>query len=116
MNSLNSILIEGILEKEPLYRITARGTPVCTFKVVSSGSYREDGELKEEQGCFSIESWRAMADHCNALGHKGSGVRVVGRLKELRWDDRTGKKQSRIIIVGEHVEFRPEQKEEGVKE
>jgi single-strand DNA-binding protein len=42
-------------------------------------------------------------------------VRVVGRLKEERWTDRTGKEQSRVTIVGEHVEFRPEQKKRGTK-
>jgi single-strand DNA-binding protein len=32
----------------------------------------------------------------------------VGRLKQERWQDREGKAQSRVIIVAEHAEFRPD--------
>jgi single-strand DNA-binding protein len=48
-------------------------------------------------------------------GHKGRGVRVVGRLKQSRWTDTDGKTKSRVSIVAEHVEFRPDLKrgEEG---
>jgi single-strand DNA-binding protein len=39
-------------------------------------------------------------------------VRVVGRLKQDRWNGSDGKPRSRIAIVAEHVEFRPEFKRE----
>jgi single-strand DNA-binding protein len=39
-------------------------------------------------------------------------VRVVGRLKQDRWNDRDGKSRSKVTIVAEHVEFRPELKQE----
>lgn len=31
----------------------------------------------------------------------------MGRLKQDRWEDATGKSQTRIKIVAEHVEFKP---------
>jgi len=43
---------------------------------------------------------------------KGRGVRVVGRLKQDRWTDADGKPHSRIFIVAEHVEFRPQFKKQ----
>jgi single-strand DNA-binding protein len=46
------------------------------------------------------------------MGHKGRGVRVVGRLKQDRWNDANGKQRSKVTIVAEHVEFRPEFKRE----
>jgi len=39
-------------------------------------------------------------------------VRVVGRLKQDRWNGADGKSHSRITIVAEHVEFRPEFKKD----
>ena len=57
-----------------------------------------------------------MADTCNNQGRKGRGVRVVGRLKEDRWTGNDGKLRSRVSIVAEHVEFRPEFKKETVAE
>ena len=44
---------------------------------------------------------------------KGRGVRVVGRLKQDRWQQ-NGQSRSRIVIVAEHVEFKskPNMKED----
>ena len=35
-------------------------------------------------------------------------MRVVGRLKQERWNGADGKSRSKIVIVAEHVEFRPD--------
>jgi single-strand DNA-binding protein len=53
-----------------------------------------------------------LAENCYNLGRKGRGVRVVGRLKQDRWPGQDGKNHSRVMIVAEHVEFRPEFRKE----
>jgi single-strand DNA-binding protein len=40
-------------------------------------------------------------------------VRVVGRLKQDRWTDPEGKGRSKVLIVAEHVEFKPQPKKDG---
>jgi len=40
-------------------------------------------------------------------------VRVVGRLKQDRWTDADGRPRSRVLIVAEHVEFKPQLRKEG---
>jgi len=112
MNNLNSILIEGNMVNEPQYRTTPKGTPVCTFSLASNRSYRQDNGYEKEVSFFDVETWSKLADICNNLGKKGRGVRVVGRLKQDRWTGNDGKFHSRISIVAEHVEFRPEFKKE----
>ena len=108
MNNLNSILIEGNLVREPLFRSTPKGTPVCTFSLASNRFFRQDSGLEKEVSFFEVETWAKLAEACNNLGKKGRGVRVVGRLKQDRWTGNDGKPRSRITIVAEHVEFRPE--------
>jgi single-strand DNA-binding protein len=39
-------------------------------------------------------------------------VRVTGRLKQDRWSSTDGKPHSKISIVAEHVEFKPDFKKE----
>ena len=39
-------------------------------------------------------------------------MRVVGRLKQDRWMDTDGKQRAKVKIVAEHVEFKPQKKEE----
>jgi len=108
MNNLNSILIEGNLVRDPLLRSTPKGTQVCTFTLASNRFYKQDTGLEKEVGFFDVETWARLAENCYNLGHKGRGVRVVGRLKQDRWNGSDGKTHSKISIVAEHVEFRPE--------
>ena len=40
-------------------------------------------------------------------------MRAVGRLKQDRWTNPEGQARSKIEIVAEHVEFKPQQKKDG---
>ena len=51
--------------------------------------------------------WNRLAEVCKEYLAKGRGVRVVGRLKQDRWEDPEGKTRSKVHIVAEHVEFKP---------
>ncbi|GMO44201.1 MAG: hypothetical protein Ta2B_24910 [Termitinemataceae bacterium] len=108
MNNLNSILIEGNLVKDPDYRQTAKGTPLCTFSLASNRFFKQEENLEKEVSYFDVETWSKLAENCRTLGRKGRGVRVVGRLKQNRWNSTDGAAHSRITIVADHVEFRPD--------
>jgi single-strand DNA-binding protein len=112
MNNLNSILIEGNLVRDAEYRTTSKGTPVCKFPIASNRFYKQEGVMEKEVSFVDVESWGKLAESVNNLGRKGRGVRVVGRIKQERWQNNEGKAMSRIIIVAEHVEFRPEFKKD----
>jgi single-strand DNA-binding protein len=114
MNNLNSILIEGNLVRDPLFRSTPKGTPVCNFTLASNRFFKQDSGLEKEVGFFDVETWAKLAENCYNLGHKGRGVRVVGRLKQERWSGSDGKPHSKVTIVAEHVEFRPEFKKDSI--
>ena len=102
--------------KEPLFRTTPKGTPVCTFSLASNRFFKQDAGFEKEVSFFDIETWAKLAEACNNLGKKGRGVRVVGRLKQDRWTGNDGKPRSRISIVAEHVEFRPDFKKDTANE
>ena len=108
MNNLNSILIEGNLVRDPEYRTTPKGTAVCKFPVATNRYYKQDSGLEKEVSFFDVEAWGKLAENVNNIGRKGRGVRVVGRLKQERWNGQDGKAQSKVVVVAEHVEFRPE--------
>jgi single-strand DNA-binding protein len=64
--------------------------------------------MEKEVNFFDIETWGKLAENAASVGRKGRGVRVVGRLKQERWANTEGKQQSKVLIVAEHLEFRPE--------
>jgi single-strand DNA-binding protein len=116
VSNLNSILIEGNLVRDPEFRATAKGTPVCAFSIASNRYFKQDSDFEKEVSFFDVETWAKLAESCNSLGKKGRGVRVVGRLKQERWNGSDGKAHSRVVIVAEHVEFRPEIKKDQAME
>ena len=116
MNNLNSILIEGTLTKDAVYRTTAKGTAVSTFSIATNRFYKQDTEMEKEVSFFDVETWAKLAEAVRDKARKGRGVRVIGRLKQDRWIDNEGKNRNKIYIVAEHVEFRPEFKKNTVAE
>jgi single-strand DNA-binding protein len=106
MNNLNSVLLEGNLVRDPLIRSTPKGTQVCNFTIASNRFFRQDSSFEKETGFFDVETWGKLAEACGAKGQKGIGARIVGRLKQYRWENAAGENRSRIVIVAEHVEFR----------
>jgi len=106
MNDLNSVLLEGNLTRDPESTVTKGWTTLCTFTIGVNRRYKIEGEQKEEASFFEIETWGRLAENCFEYLSKGRGVRVVGRLKQSRWET-DGKSYSKVVIVAEHVEFKP---------
>ncbi len=107
MNSLNSILLEGNLTRDPDSKTLPSGSQVCDFVVATNRFYKMNETLEKEVSFFDVEAWSRLGTSCAENLKKGRGVRVVGRLKQDRWMDPDGKPKSRIKIVAEHVEFKP---------
>ena len=107
MNSLNSILVEGNLVKDPNTKTLPSGSQVCDFTLATNRFYKNGEEgFEKEVSYFDIEAWSRLGTACSQNLKKGRGVRVVGRLKQDRWVDPEGKQKARVKIVAEHVEFK----------
>ena len=116
MNQLNSIILEGNVCKEPEIKEINGEKNLATFSIAVNRYYKKaDGDFEQETSYFDIEAWGTnYVKLISEKAEKGSGVRIVGRLKQNRWQDQNGKWQSRVSVVAEHVEFRAkvEKKEE----
>jgi single-strand DNA-binding protein len=99
MNSLNSILLEGNLVRDPENKTLPSGSQVCNFAVASDRFYRQNDALEKEVSYFDVEAWARLGQSCSENLKKGRGVRVVGRLKQDRWTDNEGKTRSKVKIV-----------------
>ena len=109
MNSINSVLLEGVLFEDPLFRNTLKsGTPLCTFTIMTKRSYKNGKVLRDEVGFFNVETWGKVAETVHSKGREGHNIRVLGRLKYEQWTSADGAEKSKVVIVAEHVEWRPE--------
>ena len=99
--------------KDPELSYTPKGTAVCKFTVACNRAFKQDDQLQKEVSFFDVSTWTRLAEVCGEYLKKGRGVRVVGRLKQDKWTDADGKPHSRVHIVAEHVEFKPQIKKDG---
>ena len=114
LSNLNSILLEGRLVADPVSKTTARGSLVTSFSIASERYFKSNDELQSETSFFDVDTWSQLAEKCRDTLKKGRGVRVVGRLKQDRWTDADGKNHSRVKVIAEHVEFKPEVKKQSL--
>jgi single-strand DNA-binding protein len=115
MNNLNSVLLEGNLVKDPeKVLIGENGRTMARFPIAVNRYYKNGNKEPVEEVLFiSTQVWGTLAEGCLTYLQKGRGVRVVGRLRQERWNDKEGQSHERIVVVAEHVEFKPDQNGKG---
>jgi len=97
---------------DPELKYSPKGSAVCTFALASNRFYKQDEETQKEVSYFEVTTWARLAEVCGEYLKKGRGVRVVGRLKQDRWTGPEGQARSKVLIVAEHVEFKPQLKKQ----
>lgn len=106
MNQLNSIILEGNVVKKAEFSEPKTGFQVCKFPLaVNRRTKTPDGETKEEVSYFDVETYGEMAESCYKWCDRGQGVRVVGRLKQSRWEE-NNVTRSKVYVIAEHVEYK----------
>ena len=101
MNNLNSLILEGSVIGEPH---KSEASQVLNFTIGSERYYKNRaGEDVTETSQFKVVTFGRM---CDIPVKEGSGVRVVGRLKEYKWTDGEGVAHSEVQVVAEHIEIR----------
>ena len=77
----HTIIIVGILGRDPEMRYTPAGQAVTNFSVATSRQYTgSDGNQVKETIWFRVSAWGKQAETCNQYLKKGSKVLVEGRL------------------------------------
>lgn len=115
MNDLNSVLLEGNLTRDPEMKYTQSGSAICTFSIAVNRSYKKGDEWEKEVSFIDVTVWGKPAENCSQYLKKGRGVRVVGRLKQDRWE-KDGKTNSKLGVIADHVEFKSEGKRQGAED
>jgi len=105
MANLNKVILIGNLTRDPEVRFTPSGKAVADVGLAVNRRYRtSDGNQKEEVCYVSVVVWGKQAENCGEYLRKGSSVFVDGRLQYDEWE-KDGKKQSRLRVVANTVQF-----------
>lgn len=111
-NMVNSCILEGNLVRDGVLSYTSTGSAILKASVASNRSYRKGEETVQEVSFFDIELWGNQAERFQQYAKKGACIRVVGRLKQDRWQDKEGKTRTAVKIVAEHLELKKFEKKQ----
>lgn len=114
MNMLNSIILEGTVEKMDYQKTEGMSTVVISLAV--ERKYKDkDGNVSPETSIFEVEAYGQIAISAGNHAREGSGIRVVGRLKQKRWEE-SGTLHSKVVVIAEHIEYKLSLKKEEAKD
>ena len=117
MNQLNLLILEGNVCKELEIKEINGEKNLATFSIAVNRYYKKaDGDFEQETSYFDIEAWGTnYVKLISEKAEKGSGVRIVGRLKQNLWNGPDGKSNSKVVIVAEHIDYRESGKKQPVE-
>ena len=103
MNNMNSLILEGMVIGEPRY---LEATQRLEFAIDSSRIYKNaSGEDVVEHYQFDVVSFGECKDSYLSRLKNSNKVRIVGRLKQDKWEDSDGVTHSKVYIVSEHIDI-----------
>jgi single-strand DNA-binding protein len=110
MANLNKVMLIGNLTRDPELRYTPSGKAVTDISLAINRMWVNDQGQKQEDTTFvDVTLWGRQAELAQQYLGKGRGVYIEGRLQMDTWDDKeTGKKRSRLKVVGETMQFLPD--------
>ena len=104
MRGLNRVTLIGNLGSDPEYKTLQDGTPVASFKIATTETYRlKTGEIESHTDWHTIIAWRALATFAHQYVHKGSLLYVEGKLRQRQYEDKDGQKKYVTEVIAEQI-------------
>lgn len=97
---MNKVFLVGNLTRDPEFRETPSGTPVCSFGLAVKRDYGEDAT-----DFFNITVWQNQAKNCKEYLKKGNKVAIVGSIQNRSYEDKDGIKRTITEVVSREIEF-----------
>lgn len=103
--NLNKCLFAGHLTRDPSVRSFGTKT-VANFSIAINRRFKTaEGEVREEVTYIDCDVWNKLADLVAQYLHKGSAVMVEGHMALDQWEDKDGKKASKLKLRAHEVQF-----------
>lgn len=106
MPNFNRVFLMGNLTRDVEVRATQGGQQVANLGLAINRQWvGQDGDKREEVTFVDCEAWGKTAETLHKYLAKGRPVFIEGRLKLDMWDDKEGKKHSKLKVVVEGFQF-----------
>lgn len=103
--NINRVLLVGRLTRDPELRHTAGGAAVIDLGVAVNGREKRGEEWVDRADFFTVRVWGGQAEAVEQYLKKGSPLGIDGRLRLEKWDDDSGGKHEKVLVVADVVQF-----------
>ena len=114
MANLNRVDLIGRLTHDPDEHTFPSGSKTAKIRFAVNNRRKNSSGQWEDEACYiSIDAYGRLAELCLKYLRKGSSAYISGHLRLDSWTDKeTGKKQSLLKVIAEHVQFLDGRKQE----
>ena len=106
MSYVNKVILIGRLGADPEMRYTADGTPVATFRMATTETWKnKDGTKAEQTEWHRIVAWRKLGEISAEYLKKGKLVYVEGRIQSREYEGRDGVKRKSVEIIATNMKM-----------
>ena len=105
--SINKVMATGNLTRDPELRATPAGTQVLHFGVAVNdrAKNQQTGEWEDRPNFVDCVIFGARAEAMARILAKGMKVAVEGKLRYSAWQDKEGKRRSKLEVVCDDVDM-----------
>ncbi len=105
---LNKAIVIGNLTRDPEQKSLPSGIQVTSFSVATNRVWKDKNGAKQENVDFhNIVVFGKQAETAAQYLKKGASVLVEGRMQTRSWDGPDGKKNYRMEIIADRIQFGP---------
>ena len=106
--NLNKVFLIGNLTADPELRTTTSGQKVCTLRMATNRTWKNQAGQKQEKAEFhSVILWGRLAEIASQYLKKGNMTYIEGRIETRSWDDPSGVKKYRTEVIAERLQLGP---------
>ena len=106
MPNVNKVFLMGNLTRDPQISYLPSQTAVCEIGLAINRNWTaQDGQKKEEVTFVDCSAFGKTAETIGKYLKKGRPIFIEGRLKYDTWEDKEGKKRSRLRVVVDQFQF-----------
>lgn len=102
---LNKVILMGRLTRDPEFRQTTSGTPVCSFSLAINRQFANKQTGERETDFVDCDAWRSTAEFISRYFSKGSMILVEGQLRNNNYTDNNGVKHYSMRVLVDNVSF-----------
>ncbi|MCF8034385.1 MAG: single-stranded DNA-binding protein [Desulfarculaceae bacterium] len=103
---INKVILIGNLGADPELKYTASGTPVCTFRLATSETFKDrEGNQQERTEWHRIVAWAKLGEIAAQYLSKGRQVYIEGSIRTRTWEDQNGERKYMTEIVARDIQF-----------